>query len=252
MRPRPLSALFILMLALPLAARNADFDGSGRVDMADFLLFSQHSNQPVQQQSQLFDLDGDSHIDFDDFVDFVDQFGGPATLDPLPPQALAAALQALPQRQGPQPEHTFPVPHLQLTQIAPDDMYDQLAATVARLPGLVVQPVQLLEPGKGWHLTPGLEGGPDKDRYADGGSIGHLHSRAQGSMHLLIPRDLFRGIIRPRGWGILHPFSAMLGVGTPKADFVMIWAPRNPDELAVVWLIVQAAFAYATGQLDTP
>ncbi|NKB70450.1 MAG: hypothetical protein GKR89_25555 [Candidatus Latescibacteria bacterium] len=246
------SVLCALFLALPSGARNADFNGNGRVDMADFLLFSHHFESPFSESSRPFDLDGNAQIDFADFLDFVDQFGGPATLDPQPLQELISALQDLPARQGPQPEETYRVPHLQLTQIAPDDMYDQLAASVARLPGLTVQPVQLLEPGLGWHLEPGLEGGPDIERYANGGSIGHLHSRAQGSMHLFLPRGLFREIVRPQGWGTLHPFSAMLGVGSAHSDLVMIWAPRNAEDLEVVWLIVQAAFAYGTGQLPTP
>ena len=248
-----MSKVWSLAIPLLLSAgsawpKNADFDGDGRVDLGDFFLFRDHYNQPVEESNRRFDLNDDGRVNIDDFMNLVEQFGGPAALDPMTPEALRAALQALPQRLGPQPEQTYRIPHLQLSQIAPSAMYDQLDVSVACLSGLEVRPAQFLEPGRSWHLILGLEGGPDRQRYANGGSIGHLHSRSQGSMHLLLPKELFRQIILPRGWGVLHPFSALLGVGTPNADFAMIWArptpllswPENWPNGAMLYLLVKA------------
>ena len=242
-------AVFLLAGASGLAGQNGDFDGSGQVGLSDFFLFADHYGQGRGEEPVPFDLDGDGQVGFNDFFRFAYFFPGPPPLAPHSAQQLKTALEQLPQRSGQRPDITFRIPHLQLDQIAPAPLYDQLAISVANLPGLRVEPIQLAELGQGWYLTPGDEGGPDRQRFTDEGSFGHLHSRSQGSMHLLLPMDLFRQIIAPRGWGIIHPYSAVKGVGTEHADYTMVFAPHTHADLEAIWVIVQAAYAYSTGNL---
>ena len=177
-----------------------------------------------------------------------------SALQALDTETLMAQLQDLPVRVGPLPERTFDVPHLQLTQGGVPELGDQLIEAIDRLEGMSIEPVRLqrqdgsLYDGRGWQLAMGLGGGPDADKF-DGFQFGHLHHPESGSMHVFLPRDIFREIAHERGWAELHPFSAAKGFGTPTVDLAMIWGPRTPEELQVAWLLVRAAYAHATGLL---
>ena len=56
---------------------SSDFDGSGQVDIADFLLFVDVFGTQSGQENfdPKYDLDGNGTIDFSDFLIFVDSFG---------------------------------------------------------------------------------------------------------------------------------------------------------------------------------
>lgn len=55
----------------------ADFDGSGRVDFSDFLVFVSHfgSSSGQADYDSAFDLDANGAVDFPDFLSFATQFG---------------------------------------------------------------------------------------------------------------------------------------------------------------------------------
>ena len=65
----------------PSSPAGADFDGSGRVDLDDFFLFSDAfgSTQVSPGWDAAFDLDASGTVDFDDFFLFADAFGTTAT-----------------------------------------------------------------------------------------------------------------------------------------------------------------------------
>ena len=65
-------------------AAQADFDGSGVVDTADFLQFVNAfgSSTGDEKFQAKFDLDGSGSVDIADFLQFVDVFGKPATTTP--------------------------------------------------------------------------------------------------------------------------------------------------------------------------
>ena len=60
---------------------STDFDGSGQVDMTDFLLFVEVFGTQTGQENfdPKYDLDGNGTIDVSDFLIFVDSFGKPVT-----------------------------------------------------------------------------------------------------------------------------------------------------------------------------
>ena len=59
----------------PPQALPADFDGSGRVDLADFDLFADAFGQAARGDRAIYDLDGNGEVGFEDFFLFVDQLG---------------------------------------------------------------------------------------------------------------------------------------------------------------------------------
>ena len=60
---------------------SSDFDGSGQVDITDFLLFVEAFGTQSGQENfdSKYDLDGNGTIDVSDFLIFVDSFGKPVT-----------------------------------------------------------------------------------------------------------------------------------------------------------------------------
>jgi len=59
----------------------------------------------------------------------------------------------------------------------------------------------------------------------------------------MLPPDLARAA-ELQGWGELHPV-ARLGLIPPTA--MMVYGPRNGNELEIVWDILRASHAFATG-----
>ena len=76
-----LFCIFVLTApALAQTPSNADFDGSGKVDFSDFLLFTQAFNTT----EALYDLDNSGTVDFSDFLLFVQVFGSEVAPAPAP------------------------------------------------------------------------------------------------------------------------------------------------------------------------
>jgi phospholipase/carboxylesterase len=78
-------------------------------------------------------------------------------------------------------------------------------------------------------------GGPP-EAFQAGREFAHLHPEEDGSLHMTLPREVAAEAYE-RGWGEPHPHS-----GTP-----LIFAPRDEDELEVVWQLLRASHEYAAG-----
>jgi len=170
----------------------------------------------------------------------------PPVLSPLPIDELVAALAALPERTGPAPRTPFAVPHVQFDQNAPVVMQEALSEAVQKLPDIVLwrETSFSIPPAVGWVLPESLRGGPE-NAYSLEGEFGHSHRPEDGSMHLRLPA-VVSGIVFARGWGILHPFSAVV-TGQKEVNYIMVYGPRDDDELEAIWTIVQASYAFARG-----
>ena len=147
----------------------------------------------------------------------------------------------LPPRQGPRPEttqpsHTNPMPHKQTSQNAPIQLQEQLFERARGLPGVVVGHSLVSVPGaRAFHLEEDRAGGP-QEAFQAATEFAHLHPRHDGSLHLTLPPRLYREVL-DKGWGEPHPVSGTM----------MVFGPRDAQELETVWRIVQASYAYATG-----
>ena len=60
-------ALFCIFSPIILKASLPDFDGNGKVDFADFLLFVAVFGQSAIGQNAVYDLDASGTVDFGDF-----------------------------------------------------------------------------------------------------------------------------------------------------------------------------------------
>lgn len=147
----------------------------------------------------------------------------------------------LPTRRGPRPETTRPsrerpFPHTQTSQNAPEHMQERLLRRVAALPGITVGESLVSVPGaRAFHLDAQLAKGP-AEAFQRRTEFAHLHPSQDGSLHATLPPDLYEEVL-DKGWGEPHPISGTM----------MLFGPRDEEELEVLVRLVEASYAYATG-----
>jgi phospholipase/carboxylesterase len=152
-------------------------------------------------------------------------------------------LSTLPQRRGDAPETNPRMPHQQISQNAPAELQEALFERAGALTGVVVGRSHVSVPGaRAFHLDDAHASG-SQDAFMVDTEFAHLHPQYDGSLHLVLPEALARQVIE-RGWGEFHPL-VLQGLMPPTS--VMVYGPRDADELEVVWSIVKAAYANASG-----
>lgn len=175
---------------------------------------------------------------------FLDRVG--ATTAGPRPQVTWPTLPAgeLLDRAGRRPEVSWTIPQQQESQNAPADLQERLFDEVRTLSGVDVGPSRISVPGaRGFTLRAVSD---DERAYLvpQVGEFAHLHPSYDGSLHLVLPPEL-AGDVSSRGWGRPHVWA-----GTRLSPgFMMVYGPRDEDELATVLGIVTASHAYATGTL---
>jgi hypothetical protein len=149
---------------------------------------------------------------------------------------------SLPLRSGERPRTTPTNPHTQLDQQAADPrIADELARRIFELPGVVERPSGISVPGaRALTLADGEPAGPP-EAFLVGREFAHLHPAPDRSLHAMLPLDVAEQAIEA-GWAEVHPVARM-GLIPPTA--VMLYAPRDDDELAVVERLVRASHAFA-------
>jgi hypothetical protein len=69
----------------------------------------------------------------------------------------------------------------------------------------------------------------------------HLHPARDGSLHMTLPPDIVNEVIA-NGWAELHPLAGKHGL---PGNIVMVYGPRDDDELAVVADLLRASHLFA-------
>lgn len=152
----------------------------------------------------------------------------------------------IPARDGDRPTTTKPTsdrpfPHQQVDQNAPTDMQEALFERASALTGVTVgKSLVSLPESRAFHLTAEYASGP-RSAFQRGHEFAHIHPSSDGSLHLTLPPDTYEAVLAA-GWGEPHPVSGTM----------MVYGPRNPAELEVVWEIVQTSYRFARGELDGP
>ena len=145
-------------------------------------------------------------------------------------------------RRGPRPETTPTNPHTQLSQNAPPDLQERVFVFAAALGGVAVGPSGVSVPGaRAFHLPGSARA--ERESFMVRREFAHLHPPADGSLHLVLPPDEVDAAIE-NGWAERHPLAGHNGV---PANIVMVYGPRDEDELGVVEDLVRASHAFAGG-----
>ncbi|MEM9614703.1 MAG: luciferase family protein [Actinomycetota bacterium] len=154
----------------------------------------------------------------------------------------------LPDRAGPRPATTPTNPHTQLDQIAPEELQLQVADFMFGLSCVDEFPSQISVPGaRAMWLNDACPAGPP-EAFMIGREFCHIHPVSDGSLHLNLPVELGQQAIE-RGWAENHPM-ARRGIIPPTV--LMVYGPRDGEELEVVKALVAAShrFAHAAAEAE--
>lgn len=160
---------------------------------------------------------------------------------------MQVTMENLPSREGPRPATTPSNPHTQLDQIAPVHLQDRTRDYALSLPGVRPGPSRVSVPGA---VAFYLDAPPAEPLIPDflGGEFGHIHPHSDGSLHLNVPTAVAEVLI-DAGWAEYH---TLVGKGFIPPLVVMVYGPRDENELAFVRLAIDEAYRAAGGQLPSP
>jgi Family of unknown function (DUF5519) len=155
---------------------------------------------------------------------------------------LRSMSSSLPARLGDRPRTTPTNPHTQLDQQPSDSRWvDELASRVFALPGVVEEPSRISVPGaRALVLAEAEPTGPPEAFLVDR-EFAHLHPDPDRSLHAMLPTEIAAEAVTA-GWAEPHPV-ALRGLIPPTA--VMLYAPRDESEMAVIEGLVRASHAFA-------
>jgi hypothetical protein len=77
-----------------------------------------------------------------------------------------------------------------------------------------------------------------------GNEFAHVHPPHDGSMHMMLPEDMLPDFLE-RGWGEQHP---LVEEGRLPPTSVMVFGPRDPDELAIAMKLIETSYNFARGR----
>jgi hypothetical protein len=160
------------------------------------------------------------------------------TLEPSPAVVLIA-----PPRGGSRPRTPPVLPHLQLDQWPPPAIVQTLMDWSLAIENVRSQQSRMACPGSlALCLPDHLARGPE-EAFIDGHEFCHLHPPPDGSIHLTLPNPLRDSAIR-LGWAEPHPVTQ---AGAMPKTLVMVYAPRDDEELAVVQQLIRSSCRFARG-----
>jgi hypothetical protein len=146
----------------------------------------------------------------------------------------------VPVRQGPRPLTTrAEVQHDQLDQPSPPEIRDRLLAHARALPDVVVGPSMVSEPASIGLRLPGSPAG--REAFLAFDEFAHVHR--SGFLHLTLPLWLISTLHQA---GRVEPHPIVSRSQFPET-IVMLYAPRDEEELALTAAVLNTSYAMARG-----
>jgi hypothetical protein len=150
----------------------------------------------------------------------------------------------LPRREGPRPRTTPTNPHTQLDQNPGPPVVEELARRAFALPRVEERPSAISVPGaRALWLSEDVPAGP-RTAFMIGREFAHIHPMPDGSLHAALPPEV-AGEAVEKGWAEQHPVARL---GYIPENVVMIYAPRDEQELEIVLGLVEESRRYAAGE----
>lgn len=152
----------------------------------------------------------------------------------------------VPDRTGERPDTHYDIPHQQRSEIPDRALYDRMKTRFLDLGDAVIGASLISVPGAAALFLP--EQSPcNCDAFMKGREFAHIHPPYDGSFHMNLSEADCEEVIA-RGWGELHPLAA---AGKIPKNCVMIYAPRDDEDIEVILRIAEASQRYAAGVDDT-
>ena len=150
--------------------------------------------------------------------------------------------RGLPPRAGERPLTRRGMPHSQLSQNPPIKIYEVLAGLLFSMPDVREEISLVSVPGaRAMVLDRNLFPRPSDAFMADG-EFAHLHPPHDSSLHLMVPPNWLDEVLE-KGWGEKHPLAGVAILETA----CMVYAPRNPEEVEIIYDIVLLSYWRAKG-----
>jgi phospholipase/carboxylesterase len=149
---------------------------------------------------------------------------------------------SFPERDGPRPETTSGVPHIQLDAEAVPELTELMLKHVGAFSGVTLGATRVsLQGAVGFQL--GNDVTLAKPNAIVGGrEFAHVHP--DGSLHASLEPEIARAAVRA-GWATPHPWADQ----HPGLEgFVMIYTPNSEAELAIVLQLLDNSYSYVTGR----
>src|SRR5919202_2069687 len=151
--------------------------------------------------------------------------------------------RVLPMRSGSRPRTTPTNPHTQLEQNPKPEVVEELARRVFALPDVEERPSAISVPGaRALWLREDVPAGPP-EAFVIEREFAHIHPMPDGSLHAALPPEVAQEAVK-KGWAEQHPAARL---GHVPQNVVMIYAPRDAEEIEVVAGLVAEAYRYAAG-----
>ena len=149
----------------------------------------------------------------------------------------------LPPRSGPRPRSCRALPHMQLDQWPPPRIAQALLGRCLNFPNVRSKQSRMAAPDcYALSLPDDLSAGPSGAFIVDH-EFCHLHALPDGSIHLTLPKVVREFAIK-RGWAEQHLVSR---AGILPETLVMVYAPRDAHELAIVLRLIWHSYQFARG-----
>ena len=148
-------------------------------------------------------------------------------------------------RSRPAPQTTNSLPHSQVTQHGPDEVIQKLYDWCFALPSVANEHSGISVPGaRALVLHEGTE--CNHDAFMIGREFAHIHPHPDnGSMHVKLDAVDAKAVV-DAGWGEDH---YLVTQGHYPPGLIMVFSPRDEDELETVKHIVARSYEFATGVL---
>lgn len=148
----------------------------------------------------------------------------------------------LPRRAGQRPTVSWTIPQEQRSDNAPWDLQEKLFARISSLAGVSTSQSVISVPGaRGLMVKPKPDAPVDAFLAPSAGEFAHQHPSHDGSLHLAMPPGLAADAVA-KGWAVAHPLA---GIRLARG-MVMVYGPRDENELHLVSAMVETSHAYAT------
>lgn len=149
----------------------------------------------------------------------------------------------LPLRQGQSPRTGRTVPYIQLDQWPPRAIAAELVERSLQLPDVKSRESRMAASDtRALWLPDAVARGP-AEAFIDGHEFCHLHPPPECGIHLMLPDDA-RSLAIGMGWAEPHPVARL---GCLPESLVMVYAPRNRDEMMIVWNLIRSSYDFARG-----
>ena len=113
---------------------------------------------------------------------------------------------------------------------------------------MIERPSAISVPGaRALRRDPSRAQGP-RAAFLIGTEFAHLHPLPDGSLHVALPPYLAREALAG-GWAEVHPVARL---GLMPENVLMLYAPRDDEEVEVVAALVNAANDFAQGKIGDP